>query len=296
MTPQSTLAKDRIMRPAHALLALSVVLLASAGCRSLHIPEPVPIVVRDAETNAPISGAEVRIWDPAVHDTGDLHDASATTGANGIARVRTAAPQGNEVLVQVCAAGYLAGQANLPAEDAVPTPGSLNRMPAGTTVDVFAGPRPTLELNVPMGYRGLVKVEVRVAADGPAQPGQRQFRFAVSPSGVAQVVGPKVLGQLTAQDISASYADGTPIRREVPDNEIGFRWVRCEGATQFFAVGTLADCEDFRREAERMQPSQRSGPGGNGNGGRGGGRGHRGGGGGGGGMMGASRPPDSGGS
>src|SRR5437868_7817770 len=143
------------MRPVRGRLVLFVVLAGAPGCRSVHSPEPVPVLVRDAETGAPVGGAEVRIWDPTTRGTGERHEASAVTGADGIARLRSAAPRGSDVLVEVRAPGYLAGQADLPAAAATAAPG---RTPDGAVVGVFAGPRPTVELIVPTGYRGLVKV------------------------------------------------------------------------------------------------------------------------------------------
>jgi len=271
------------MRPIRGWLVLFVAVAGASGCRNLHGPEPVPVLVRDAETGAPVGGAEVRIWDPATRGTGELHEASGVTGADGVARLRSAA-RGSDVLVEVSAPGYLAGQADLPAAAAVAAPG---RAPAGAVVDVFAGPRPSVELIVPSGYRGLLKVEVAVAAETPPQPGQRQFRFAVPPDGVLRVTGPKVLGRLAAPDITAAYTDGTPIRRDAGDGEVGFRWVRCDGSDQYFAVGTRAECERYRRDAEREAQRQQGSAGSGGGGRGGGGRGHRGGG------MGGGRSPGS---
>src|SRR6185437_2226719 len=45
-------------------LWLLLLVPASPGCLSLHRPPPVPIQVIDAETHAPIAGANVRLWCP----------------------------------------------------------------------------------------------------------------------------------------------------------------------------------------------------------------------------------------
>jgi hypothetical protein len=61
--------------------------------------------------------------------------------------------------------------------------------PAQIVVDMYAGPDPTVELVLPVGYRGLVRTKVHILDDLPGPPGQRLFRYETPESGVVQVTG-----------------------------------------------------------------------------------------------------------
>lgn len=267
------------------LVGLGFLLGASPGCLTTprSPPVPVPVLVVDAETRAPVAGAAVRLWCPDPRAPGLGKDASGTTGPDGIARVQSAAKEDVGVVLGVTAAGYLAEQkdfrGNGTAHDGTP-PGVMQ-------VELFAGPRPTVEFVVPNGFRGVIKAEVRVE-DPPAQPGRRAFSFPVGSDGTVQVVGSRVLGLGPGPDYRARYADGAPLTLNPEGLVIGFRWLGYRGDTQFFVVGTHADWNEAHREFVKDDPPSRGTAaagqgraGGGGRGGRGGG-GHRGGGGGGG--------------
>ncbi len=110
---------------------------------------------------------------------------------------------------------------------------------------MYAAPAPSVELVVPVGYRGLVHVETRIRDDLPFPPGQRCFRYDVPASGVIQVVGPALFRRVPA--IRATYADGTPLSSDAKDLDIGFRWVKSENDGELYLVGTSIECDAFRR-------------------------------------------------
>ncbi|MDB5312417.1 MAG: hypothetical protein JWO38_6619 [Gemmataceae bacterium] len=275
------------------LIGMAVLLPVASGCRGLpgyhgSAREAVPIRVIDAETKAPIAGAKVRLWCPNPRAPGLGKDAAGTTGTDGIALVRSDAGEDVGILIEVGAAGYLSEETDFRC--AIESPGaagppSADRAPGGTVVEMFAGPRPTVELVVPTGFRGVVKAEVRIQ-DGVAQPGQRAFTFNVAPTGTVQVVGPPILKQGLGPDFRARYADGTPIPLKAEGLKMGFLWLRTAGDDHYFVVGTQTDWNEAHKAfANDTPPPRRDGGGGHGaGGGGGGGRGMRGGGGRGGGF------------
>jgi hypothetical protein len=233
-------------------------------------------LVRDAETQEPISGGGVRISYPLTAPAWAPQDSVGTTGADGIARLR-AAPSGDAgPLVEVTAPGYLGADKNLPvavvqAIEPAHLFEAVERRPVNLVVELYAEPRPTVEFIVPAGYHGLVKAEVCVEEDVPGPPGQRCFPYLVPPSGVVQVTGPRLLRRLFPLDFHARYADGTALGRPSGGSELGFWWLRTEGHTEVFLVGT-------RREFDNLRPADQPGEtraGRSSGGGRSGGRGRR---------------------
>ncbi|VTS02688.1 unnamed protein product [Gemmata massiliana] len=269
---------------ASCLAHLSLVLAACAtGCQTFQPSTPLTVRVRDAETQAPVPAAIVRVWRFGSHS--EERDQTITAGADGIAHTRLAPPDEGGVMVEVTAPNHLPTQTTLP-HDVVDALASTKRFhpytgpPLEVTIDVFAGPRPTAELVLPVGFRGTIKAEIRVRADGSWPAGQRAFSYTVPENGVVRVEGPAVFGLGSGPDIVAKFADGTPLPKEAKNEEIALRWVRREGTDVSFVVGTSADLDAIRRtlgggESERSQRASPSGQGGGrrgGGGGRGGGR------------------------
>jgi hypothetical protein len=257
-------------------------LAAAAGCHVFERDRAVTVAVVDAETKAPISGAAVRLTAPAAHDDRVVN---GTTGADGVARLKAHPPGGVALVLDASASGYLPEDKIVPAA-AVKAQPAGDAQPAHFTVEVYAGPRPAVELVIPPGYRGVVKATAEVRDNVQFPPGQRAFRFEVPPSGEVAFTAPAVFRHGSGPEYTAKYADGTELSKSAKDAEVGFRWLTREGDTQLFVVGTRADYEE-RRKALHLDspPGPRSGGGGDGQqGGRrgGGGRGGRGGGGGGG--------------
>ena len=245
-------------------------LLVVMGCKALQ-PEPsVAVQVRDAETKAPIANATVDLSD--IRGVVTSKEITGKTGADGVARVHPL-PDGTEGLLAVSAAGYL--------NDAKP----LNEA-AGMEVELFAGPRPTVELVIPSGFRGLIKAEFKIAPADGAAPSPRLFRCDVQADGTVEVVGPEVLHCVRPQDFHAVAADGTTLPSGGPTTSIELRWVKTTDAIDYFVYGTDIDCHNAQKT---LTPSDGGHGGGSGSG-KGGGGGRRGGGRRGGGMSGGASP------
>ena len=85
-------------------------------------------------------------------------------------------------------------------------------------------------------------------------------------------------------DFRARYADGTPLKPDAKDDEVGLRWVKSELGEAVFVVGTKSEWDGVRKSMEKDAPRGKPSGGSGGQQGRGGHRGGRGGGMGGGGM------------
>ena len=234
-------------------LAWAALLLALApGCQGLFGSRPAPVLVRDAETNEPIPGAEVRLSYPPTQLPVGPPDCSEKTGDDGVARVQ-AAPYGDGgVAVGVTARGYLSEEKVLSAQAVrALEPAHLfeaaERRPPALVVELYAEPRPAVELIVPAGYRGLIRAAVRVQEDAPSPPGQRSFPCVVPASGVVEVVGPPLLRRVFVTDFRARFADGAPLSREGGEGAVGLWWVKDEGGFHHFLVGTRDEFNDCCR-------------------------------------------------
>jgi len=240
---------------AAARLLASIGLGFAAGCRTPdRAPPPPPpqvaILVRDAETKAPVPGAVVSLTAlPAPHAPA-AEPATGTAGADGIARVADRPHGGTDVVLEASAAGYVTAKTDVSARPLAAVD-PIGPAPA-TVVELFAGPRPGVELQLPAGYRGPVKAGVRARDDAPG--GQRSFRYVVPPSGVVEMAGPAVLRELTPADVRAVYPDGTAINSEAADAEVGFRRVKTVGDTFHFFVGTKAQADEFRKTLDLPEP------------------------------------------
>jgi hypothetical protein len=228
------------------------------------------VVVRDAETKAPIPGAEVHLLS-TTDISRDL--AAATTGPDGSVQLAIQPSKEGGLMAEVHAAGYQTGEQDV----------TILKTQNQAVVEVFSGTRPTVELVLPPGFRGQVTAKVRVQPDAP--PGRREFAFEVPTSGTVEVTGPAILGHPLGPEFRARYPDGTQLPKDAPDEVIAFRYLRTDGQDQLFVVGTRMEWEEVRKAHNHDLPRSRRGSGGprvgGGGGGRGGGR-HGGGGGGGG--------------
>jgi hypothetical protein len=226
--------------------------------------------VRDAETKQPIASADVNIWYAFIHDACRPQDSRAQTAADGIAHLRAGAYRCDGVMVEAAAKDYLSEQIGVPVDllDKIEpaSPFKTNDLqPVSLVVELYAAPHPTIELIVPTGYRGLVKVELEAQSDAKITPGQRTFRYEVqgsaedanlppflgyrpTPPAVVKVQGPLLFKHLVSADYRGRFADGTEMK---PDKlgvmDVGLRWLRCAGSDQFFVVGTQSDFDRVRR-------------------------------------------------
>jgi hypothetical protein len=264
-----------------------VAALSATGCHTLQPSTPIAVRVRDAETHAPLPGATVRLWRFGSHESD--REAGYDTGADGVAQARIGSPDQGGVMMEVTAPNCLPKQVTLPHEvaEALATARPFQPYkgpPLSVDVEVFAGPRPRVELVLPPGYRGVVKAEVRVAQSGQWPAGQRAFSYTVPADGVVRAEGPAVFGHGYGPQVVAKFADGAPCPNEPKGEEVGLRLLRRDGNDLYFAVGTRADEAAARRvvgsggvdNTPAPAPSSRGG-GGGGGGRHGGGRGGRGG-------------------
>jgi uncharacterized membrane protein YgcG len=263
-------------RLARCLVYLTFLLGSAPGCQALHVYRPVTVQVRDAETKKPIPGAEVRLSYPLADASFAPWQAVGMSGSDGIAQLR-AAPYGEAgILLDVTIPSYMTEQKSFSTEAvaAIKPTGfleSAGQRPVSFVVEMYAEPFPEVELVVPDGFRGTVKVAINIQDDAPHTPGQRLFSYVVPPSGTLQVTGPTLLRRVYAPDFRARYANGTPINRQPLGDEVGFLSLKTEGGFDYFLIGTRAELEELRRADQRDQNGSNRSSGGKG-GGKGGGR------------------------
>jgi hypothetical protein len=253
-----------------------LLLAAAPGCLSLHRYRPVAVLVQDAETKKPVSGADVHVSYPLTRASLSPCESTGTTGDDGITHLSFAAAD-TGLTVEGTARGYLPDVLNVTGEAVRKIePAHLfedtDRRPASYVLELYAGPHPTVELVLPVTFRGMVKAEVQIQEDAPLPPGQRCFSYRVGELGDVRVVGPPLLRRVYPPDFRARRTDGTVVNHEAGPGEVGLRPLKSEGNMQYFVVGTKAEYEDLLP----VKPSrEESRPAGSGRGGRGGGR-HRG--------------------
>ena len=242
------------LRLARCLLCLVFLLALIPGCQVLYRYRPVPVLVRDAETKKPIANAEVHLSYPLSRDSLAPFDSSERTGSDGVAHLR-AAPYGDfGVRVEASAAGYMTDQKEVSTESiqrlepAHPFEETTRREPQ-VVVEMYSEPRFAVELIVPPGYRGPIKVEIEPQEDVAVPAGQRCFRYEVV-DGFVRIKGPAlVLRRVYPSDYRARYADGTPLTGEMTLLKVGFRWLRGRDNEQYFVVGTQPEYDMQRRYA-----------------------------------------------
>ncbi len=257
------------------LVCLSLIL---SGCAS---PRPAVIQVLDAETKRPIPDAEISIWYPTDAPGHSGNNARARTQPDGIAQVQLLPDEGSCPLAELSARGYLWEEKSLPG--GVPQliscrASSAKNEPHGPDVvfELYAEPRPSVELVVPNLYRGLIEVKMQILTNAPTMAGLRAFQAVVSPQGTAEVTGPAILRYVGGAGFKARFADGTAIPRDTKEfDEVGFWWLRGDESEQLFLVGTKTEYESHRKSATQDESAKTRSS----SGGKGGGRGGRGGGG-----------------
>lgn len=267
------------LKSAHCLTCGALLLVMISGCQVVYGYRPVVVLARDAETQKPIAGAEIQV---SYLDNASMLSpapAWASTASNGIARVDVAPSGELGAVLEAKARGYLVANKNLSTETvrAMEAPHLLEdvkRRPVNVVVEMFAEPYPTIDLVVPAGFRGIVQAEVRDGVGPPWTPGQRCVAFSVPASGKVQVAGPTWLPHHLVPEFRVRFADGIPITARAQRAELGFWWLRCEGTTHFFLVGTAHDFEDYRLFSH-TDPAPSGKSSGSGQGGRGGRRGRR---------------------
>jgi hypothetical protein len=262
----------RNRRLALSLVFAAFLLAAGPGCQALHLYRPVTVLAQDAETKKPIPGAEVRITYPLAQPSTAPWESVATTGGDGLARLR-AAPYGEAgIMVDVTIPGYMTERKSFPVQAVeavkpVSFLGSAREGPADFVVELYAEPFPGVELVLPDGYRGLVKVAVKIKDDAPCPPGQRLFSYQVPASGVVEVTGPPLLRRVYSPDFRARYAGGAPLNPHPQErDEVGFWSLKTEGGYDHYLVGARAEYEQYQRDERRESAAGNHSSGGKGRG------------------------------
>jgi hypothetical protein len=239
----------------------------------------VSVLVRDADTKKPIA-AQVQVSYPLSHSPLAPGSSSQTTGKDGVAHLHVTPSGDAGIVVGASANAYLAEEKVVPLADvkAIQPAGlfeAVEQRPVTYVLELYAEePRLNVELIVPTGYCGEVRVEVQVQEEAPAAPGQRLFRYEVPASGNVLVSGPALFRHLSSPDFTARYADGPVLNREPSDGGIGLWCLKDEGRFYTLLVGTRAMYEQRRPTPNSQQGAPSSGSrGGRGRGGRGGRRG-----------------------
>jgi hypothetical protein len=249
-----------------------LLLTSPSGCLALNQYHPAEVLVRDAETKKPIPDAQVRISYPLTRSSFAPHESTGKTGTDGIARVEIASGEESCILLATAAAGFMSKPEDISAaakRQSEPPAwfGRTQSSPAHFIVDMYAEPRFCIELIVPTGFRGLVTAEVLYQDEMVAPVGQRCFSSTVQSPGTVQVFAPGVL-QRFPPIYRARFVDGTPLSEDLDVLKIGFHWLKRDGQTEYFVVGTLTDYERFSRDlaGSRDASDQRSSDSGKGRG------------------------------
>jgi hypothetical protein len=216
-------------------------------------PERLAVVqVRDIETKRPVADAEILLVNS--FETSPLHKASsfARTGPEGNARCRLDASTEFGPEAEVSAKGYLPGKISIsPEEIRKLKPAALFEKPERHSpdfvVELYSEPGFSVELVLPDGYRGVVKVEVGYRDDQACPPGMRNFRYGISPSGEAHLTEPDLLKRVLPPSYQASYVNGTKLTAEMGISKVGFRWLKQEDNCHYFVVGTQYEYDSFCR-------------------------------------------------
>jgi hypothetical protein len=201
------------------------------------------------------------------------------TGPDGIARLR-AKPYGDEgITIGVNGTQYLSEEHFL-SDQIVQTiePALLfenvERRPANVVVELYAKPKPAVELVVPPSFRGEVNVDLVVQEDGPRTPGQRLFSVIVPASGTVQVCGPPLLRHVLFPDFRVKFAEDGVLGSQTKDSEATL-WMISESSRHFtFFVGNQAEYKDRYGSPSpimgdtKSSGGKRGGGGGRGRGGR----------------------------
>jgi hypothetical protein len=220
------------------LLNTLLLLVSASGCQMLHPQAPMNVEVRDAETQAPIDGAHVRAWHSAVHSVAS----SGTTGPDGTVQFPSPPADDAPLIYEMVAKGYMARQTDHP----------VKQTQSSVILEMFAEPRPILELIVPTGYRGVLRATVRVRDDYTYPPRQRLFSYTVPASAVVEAVVPPIFGRGLTPNISFRYADGTPLPRDAKDFELGCRCLKSDPDSEYiFVIGTQWEADGVRRTIQK---------------------------------------------
>jgi hypothetical protein len=256
------------------LVGIAAALLV--GCETMQSSRPVTVFVRDAETKMPIPQASARISYPVGQAFFLPTVSTGLTADDGAVPLRATPVEDALITLEITARGYLDEMTELaPTSIASIEPAhyfeDVRKRPPAIVVELYAAPRPTIELIVPVGYKGLIKSELEIREDSVSAKGQRTFSVPVDPTGVALAAGPPLLKHVDPSDYVGQFADGTPLPRNAPNPAVGLWWFKHDGDFEVFFVGTDKEFSEFRK-AQRAGAHDGGHAPGEGGGKRGGGR------------------------
>jgi len=257
---------------AATLLALCLVLSA---CQSFY---PVRVQVLDAETQKPIPGATVEgdymMTELSVADVyGELifgytagpKPTSATTDDRGLAVLPLSDYSARTRGARVHADGYLTSAANIaPARfdqirrDSNRSEATPTNNPPDLIVRLFRPPHFTLQLVIPDGFRGLLRLDSSSPTTTVAlPPNPRIVEVPVHPPG-PEKLPLYYLGNahaVTPEHITARYANGTSIPRDEDspaDGAIALRPIGRRDSRAIFLVGNLTEARAARNQIREL--------------------------------------------
>lgn len=253
------------MRPAQFRLgSISWLFLLTAGCQAFQTHHPVLVQIRDAETNRPLENASVHLFYPRSPSVAAPDRISVRTDAQGVACLNAVSFGETMLLLQADANGYLSKTEELACAVVRKTPPAgwledVSKREPVLTVDLYSGPRPTVEFVLPSGFRGTFKAQLKLDDQTPSQPGQRLFRFDVpGREATVLVTGPQVLCGSGLPLFSARYADGQQLPDRPKGLDIGFWWVKGEDGVEYFLVGTDQEYASQKQAEHKPDRASRS--------------------------------------
>jgi hypothetical protein len=213
--------------------------VCSSGCIAFYLPVPVQVTVRDAETGAPIPDAHVDVFTNAMLLLNMPRPESAVTNDQGAARLTAATSQLQTW--RTAANDYLPNHELKVLYKSQPLEFRLYRKP-----------EPLLNIAVPNGYRGPLKIELRpIPGWIQTRPGDREFRFKASPTGYVRIDATPLLVKVmyNLDWVHAYFEDGTAIPRVdyiTKPTDISLRWVDLLDSRVLFVVRTEQDEQAVR--------------------------------------------------
>jgi len=230
--------RDHRLR-AIGISALGAALLVLPGCIACYQSAPVTVTVLDAESEAPIPGAQVDLRYSSMMYLNAPREVSGETGSDGRVEIEETTFGGE--WWRVSAPGYIT------TDDSSPRPeGSLGNP---REFRLYREPNPEIVVVIPNGYVGPVFVDL-IHSNSWIQEtaGSRRFRFDSSANGYVPIIASPLIRR--AWDYRAEYRDGTPIARkkDASDHQVAFRWVGVgmfQSDRDMYVVGTSADEQAF---------------------------------------------------
>ena len=250
----------RLRNPIPCSTVSVLIVTVLAGCHGFSLGRPVTVLVRDAETKAPIKAAEVQIASASGHLPTIT---AATTGDNGIARVKVNPSADIAYMVEASANGYFSEEEDISVETlreispAKSIHSGANEPPT-LILEMFAGPRPTVDLIVPMGFRGVLRAQVRGRDDAPYPPGQRPSVIPCRLAAWWRSLDRPFSGMASLP----TFALASPMGLRCPATRRTTTSVCAgcgEGDDQVFFVGTRVDWADYCHSLEPYEPRGSSG-------------------------------------